>query len=93
MDAKWFRPDGSVDHEKLASAKDVYDLITPSKERALALNKAYRTIVEDQDFIFGKDPVLSPPKNVYDKIDNENTPTLPKERTFKWNILLDWPAE
>lgn len=91
MDAKWFRPDGSVDHQKLATAKDVYDLITPSKERALALNKAYRTIVEDQDFIFGKDPVLTPPKNVYDKIDNENTPTLTEERTFKWNILLDWP--
>lgn len=91
MTGKWFRPDGSLDHVKLKSAKDVYDLITPSKERALALNKAYRTIVEDQDFIFGKDPVLSPPVNVYDKIDNENTPTLPPERIFKWNILLDWP--
>lgn len=91
MTGKWFRPDGSLDHVKLKSAKDVYDLITLSKERALALNKAYRTIVEDQDFIFGKDPVLSPPVNVYDKIDNENTPTLPPERIFKWNILLDWP--
>lgn len=91
MTARWFRPDGSVDHQKLAAAKDVYDLITPSKERALALNKSYKTIVEDQDFIFGKDPVLAPPVNVYDKIDNENTPTLPPERIFKWNILLDWP--
>jgi hypothetical protein len=91
MTGKWFRPDGSVDHLKLQSAKDVYDLITPSKERALSLNKAYRTIVEDQDFIFGKDPVLSPPVNVYEKIDNENTPTLPPERIFKWNIVLDWP--
>jgi len=93
MNAKWFKPDGTVDHGKLAGAKDVYDLITPSKERALALNKAYRTIVEDQDFIFGKDPMLTPPKNVYDRIDNADTPTLPKERTFKWNILLDWPEE
>jgi hypothetical protein len=91
MSQKWFRPDGALDHVKLKSAKDVYDLITPSKERALALNKAYRTIVEDQDFIFGKDPVLSPPVNVYDKIDNGNTPTLPPERIFKWNIILDWP--
>ena len=91
MSEKWFKADGTLDHGKLATAKDVYDLITPSLERALALNKAYRTIVEDQDYIFGKDAVLSPPKNVYDKIDNENTPTLPEERTFKWNILLDWP--
>jgi len=91
MNQRWFKSDGTVDHEKLQAAKDVYDLITPSKERALALNKAYRTIVQDQDFIYGKDAILTPPKNVYDKIDNEKTPTLPEERTFKWNILLDWP--
>lgn len=90
MFEKWFRKDGSIDPLKLKDAKDVYDLITPSRERALALNKAYRTIVQDQDFIFGKDAVVSPPKHVYDQIDNENTPTLPPERTFKWNILLDW---
>lgn len=91
MTRKWYRANGTLDHEKLAAAKDVYDLITPSRKRALDLNKAYRTIVEDQDFIYGKDPVLVPPKNVYDKIDNENSPTLPPERIFKWNILLDWP--
>jgi hypothetical protein len=90
MEQRWLRPDGSIDPLKLAKARDVYDLITPSKSRALALNKAYRTIVEDQDFIHGKDPVLTPPRNVYEKIDNEQTPTLPKERTYRWNIMLDW---
>jgi hypothetical protein len=90
MSRKWYRENGTLDHEKLKEAKDVYDLITPSPERALALNKAYKTIVEDQDFIHGKDAVLSPPQNVYDKIDNENSPTLPPERIFKWNILLEW---
>lgn len=93
MTARWFRPDGTPDPEKLAKAKDVYDLITPSPERAIALNKAYRTIVEDQDYIYGKDTVLAPPVNVYDRIDNENTPTLPAERIYKWNILLDWPVK
>ena len=92
MSKKWFKEDGALDPDKLGKAKDVYDLITPSPERALALNKAYRTIVEDQDFIFGKDAVLSPPKNVYDKIDNETSPTLPADKIFKWNILLDWPT-
>ena len=91
MSRKWYRENSTLDHVKLKEAKDVYDLITPSPERALALNKAYKTIVEDQDFIHGKDAVLTPPKNVYDKIDNENSPTLPPERTFKWNILLEWP--
>lgn len=91
MAAKWFKPDGTLDREKIATAKDVYELITPSKERALALNKAYRTIVQDQDFIHGKDALLVPPVNVYDKIDNDHTPTLPPERVFQWNIVLDWP--
>jgi hypothetical protein len=92
MVKRWFRPDGSVDPVKLAQARDVYDLITPSRERALALNKAYLTLVEDQAYIFGKDPVIIPPVNVYDKIDNEKSPTLPPERIHRYNILLDWPA-
>ncbi|MBL9153583.1 MAG: hypothetical protein JNK37_13900 [Verrucomicrobiales bacterium] len=92
MAARWFKADGTVDPEKIRQAKDVYDLITPSPERAMALNKAYRTIVEDQDYIHGKDAVLTPPANVYDKIDNKTAPTLPEERTYDYNILLDWIA-
>jgi hypothetical protein len=91
MEEKWFAPDGKPDPAKLAKARDVYDLITPSPQRALALNKTYRTIVEDQDYIHGKDPMPVPPANVYDRIDNEKSPTLPAERIFRWNILLDWP--
>jgi len=93
MFTRWFKPDGTVDPEKFATAKDVYDLITPSPARALALNKAYRTIVEDQDYIFGKDPVLAPPANVYDKIDNQSSPTLPADRIYDYNIVLDWNAK
>lgn len=91
MAARWFRPDGTLDPEKFAGARDVYDLITPSPERALALNKAYRVIVEDQDFIYGKDAVLTPPANVYDKIDNATAPTLPPERVYRYDLRLAWP--
>ncbi len=90
---RWFKPDGKVDLEKIAKAKDVYDLITPSPERAKALNKAYLTIVQDQDYIFGKDPTIVPPKNVYDKIDNKSSPTLPLDRIYDYNIVLDWSAK
>jgi hypothetical protein len=92
MSARWFKADGTLDPEKFAKARDVYDLITPSPGRAFELNKAYRTIVEDQDYLFGKDAVITPPKNVYDKIDNKTAPTLPAERIYDYNILLDWPA-
>ncbi len=92
MFERWFRPDGTVDPEKIATARDVYDLITPSPERALLLNKAYRTIVEDQDYIYGKDAVVTPPANVYEKIDNLTAPTLPPDRIYDYNIILDWAA-
>ena len=92
MFARWFNPDGTVNQEKVSKAKDVYELITPSKERALMLNKAYRVIVEDQDFIYGRDATVTPPQNVYDRVDNDTAPTLPDSHTYKWDILLDWSA-
>ncbi|PON16768.1 hypothetical protein C2W62_16665 [Candidatus Entotheonella serta] len=93
MFARWFNPDGTVNHQNVSQAKDVYDLITPSKQRALMLNKAYRVIVEDQDFIFGRDATVTPPKNVYHRVDNDSAPTLPPSRTFKWDMRLDWEFE
>lgn len=87
---RWFAKDGSLDRERVARARDVYELITPSRERALALNKAYRTIVEDQDFLYGRDATIVPPRNVYAAINNERSPTLPADRIFSYNIILDW---
>lgn len=55
------------------------------------LNKAYRVIVDEQDYIYGRDATVSAPENVYKKIDNETSPTLPAKFTYQWNILLDWP--
>jgi len=92
MFERWFKPDGSLDEEKVSRARDVQDLITPSRERALMLNKAYYTIVQDQDYIFGKDATVVPPENVHRHIDNAKAKTLPEDRVFGWNILLDWES-
>ena len=96
MEQRWFNSDGSVNREKVLAAKDVYELIVPSVERALELNKAYRIIVEDQDYIFGRDTTASPPKNVYKSVDNRTSPTLPEDKFYSWDLRLDWntnPAE
>lgn len=90
MAARWFRPDGKVDRAKLARARDVYDLIAPSRERALALNKAYRTIVAAQDYLYGRDATIVPPRNVHERIDNETAETLPLDYFRDWDIRLDW---
>lgn len=92
MQQRWFNADGSVNSARVRNANDVYALITPSRERALQLNKAYRVIVDDQDYIFGRDATVTPPKNVYREIDNHTAPTLPASSVYKWDIRLDWQA-
>lgn len=92
MAERWLNSDGSVKHEKVLAAKDVHDLITPSKERALQLNKAYKVIVDEQSFIFGRDATVKPPHNVYSEVNNETSPTLKKENVYEWDIRLDWNA-
>jgi len=90
MFKRWFTDDGSVDKEKVAAAPDVYTLITPSPSRALELNKAYKVIVDKQDYIYGRDATVTPPENVHDFIDNETAPTLPQSKFHVWDLRLDW---
>jgi hypothetical protein len=89
MLARWFK-DGHVDERKVRAATDVYTLITPSRRRALELDKAYRVIVEDQDFVYGRDATVVPPANVYTAVDPETAPTLPEALAQRWDIRLDW---
>ena len=58
---KWFNKDGTVNHTAVNSASDVYELIVPTIERARELNKAYKVIVEEQDYIYGRDATVFPP--------------------------------
>lgn len=91
MFRRWFNEDGTVNHVRLNLAQDIYELITPSRERALELNKAYRTIVAEQDFIYGRDATVTSPVNVYDAVNVETAPVLPADKFFTWDIRLDWP--
>lgn len=89
MLAKWFDEKGMVNREKVQRAKSVYDIITPSSERAYALNKAYLTIVREQSYLFGRDATLTEANNVLSTIDADQPPLKPKHR-FKWDMRLNW---
>jgi hypothetical protein len=93
MAERWLKQDGTPDHKKMAQAKDVHDLITPSKERAMELNKAYKVIVQEQSFLFGRDATVTPPENVYSHVDNETAPTLTEDLIHEWDIRLDWSID
>jgi len=87
---RWFHRQGTaVDVDKVRAAEDVYALVTPSRDRALRLNKAYRTIVAEQDFIHGRDATVTPPVNVHEHV-GDDAPTLPSSLNHLWSITLDW---
>ncbi|MGI9499313.1 MAG: hypothetical protein ACR2P3_04705, partial [Geminicoccaceae bacterium] len=92
MQRRWFDENGVVAADAVEAA-DVYQLTTPSVERALALNKAYRVIVDEQSYIFGRDAVLEPFTNVFETIDDAKAPTLPEAYRARWDIRLDWGAK
>jgi hypothetical protein len=70
--AAFFEPDGKPNKEALARLRsDVAALLYPSRRHALDLDKAYRTIVLDQDFVRGRAPVLAPATNVHEKVEQD----------------------
>lgn len=87
---RWFGPDGRVRAAQVRAA-DVHTLLTPSRERALELNKAYRQIVLEQSFHLGRDAVLGQPVNVYEHVQQDSAPVLPLNRQFHYDIRLAWP--
>lgn len=80
-----FFPDGVVDEAAVRRAaaggdRDLFWLLAPSRERALALNKAYLAVVREQSFVHGRDAVIAPAVRVHKKIANGSTEL---ERTGK----------
>lgn len=88
----WFNSDGTVNREKVEATKSLYELIMPSAERALALNKAYKAIVDEQSYIFGRDAVLAPARNVLQHVDDSVAP-LQESHRHHWDMRLDWSGQ
>lgn len=64
--AKFFDAKGTLKPGMKARLKrDISVALTPSKERALALNKAYKRLVERQTFRLGREIVLEGAHNVH----------------------------
>ncbi len=71
---KFFNEDGSLKEIELQKLNDdITHLIFPTQQRALNLNKAYKIIVNEQSFVYGRDATISPVKNVHKKLDFEQS--------------------
>ncbi|MFN3814044.1 MAG: hypothetical protein ACK4SM_05415 [Aquificaceae bacterium] len=63
---KFYNLDGTPKKDMFKKLRnDITVLLYPSKERALLLNKAYKILVEEQSFIYGRDTTVSRIKNVH----------------------------
>jgi len=71
---KFFNENGELKPamiEKLHS--DISQLLLPSPKRALTLNKAYKVIVDEQSYIYGRDAHVKPLINIWDEIPEGQT--------------------
>ena len=72
---KFFNADGSLKPEEVVKIEtDISYLLFPSAERALELNKAYKVIVNEQSYIYGRDTHVKPVVNVHSEVVSD-TPT------------------
>jgi hypothetical protein len=87
-----FFPHGTLDEARVRATKDIRGLITPSRNRALALDKAYMALVSEQNFEQGRDTVLAPALNVHRRIENGDTGLKQKNAVYDdGRLWLEWP--
>lgn len=71
---RFFDADGQPRADAFARLEsDLSTLLLPSRERALALDKAYWLLVREQSFDRGRDPLLAPAANVYREVPLEQS--------------------
>lgn len=76
---KFFNKDMTLKEDAIKKLKkDITYLIIPSKERALELNKAYKVIVDEQSFIYGRDAHVKPVSNVHKEVTQDQSTKLQK---------------
>lgn len=85
-------PAGALDEAKVRAAQDLRELITPSRERALLLDKASLALVRQQDFAHGRDALPQPAVNVHRSIQNGDTGLKKNHAVYDdGRLWLDWP--
>lgn len=91
-----FFPGGTLDEAQVRRAasggdRDLAWLLTPSRERALLLAKAYLVVVREQSFVLGRDAFPAPVENVHRTIENGSTELGRTGRVHHdGRLWLDW---
>lgn len=72
---KFFERNGTVKASELERLhQEISHLIVPTTSRAIELNKAYKVIVDEQSYIYGRDAHITPLANVHKEVEiDQNT--------------------
>lgn len=80
-----------VEQSALGGPNDLTDLVYPSRERALDLNRAYWVLAREQRFERGRDVQLAPAHNVHASIENQATGLVQSKRVYTdGQLRLAW---
>ena len=81
---RFFDEGGNLRPAMLAQLKgDISALVVPSARRALELNKAYLSVVEEQSYIRGRDAVLAPMVNVHKEVEAGQRTAITEPVTYR----------
>jgi hypothetical protein len=79
---------GAID---AAVARDIGGLINPPAKRAIDLDRAYLANVIEQSYVWGREAITSPAKNVHAKIEERSTGLGEADRVYRdTKLQLDW---
>ncbi len=83
--------EAEVRRAAIGGDRDLLHLVAPSRDRALRLAKAYLAIVREQSFTKGRDAVLGPIVDVFERIDTETTGLGERDLVFRdGRLWLRW---
>ncbi len=86
--AAWLEGGDLADDKAAALTADIAPLVTPSPERAIALDAAYRMIVREQSFVKGRDATLAPQDATVWRRVEQDAPTGIAEPADPWFYRL-----
>jgi len=87
---KFFKDNGTLKEVEIEKLHDsIAHLIVPSIKRAIDLNKAYKVIVDEQSYIYGRDAHITPTQNVHEEVEVDQKTGLKAVKMERYPLRIE----
>ena len=87
---KFFENNGTLKEAEIKKLHDsIAHLIVPSTKRAIDLNKAYKVIVDEQSYIYGRDAHITPTQNVHEEVEVDQKTGLKAIKMERYPLRIE----